>query len=101
MPLTGDTERCWWRWLVLVASQRQARATSTSRRFFLAPEFDSSTASPPRQRSLATDGDPGRRRYTPALPSTQGVVGPPTLSRLAVSFSSVRRSHASTSPKSA
>src|SRR5439155_5581625 len=30
------------------------KSTSTSRRFFLAPEFDSSTASPARQSSLAT-----------------------------------------------
>src|SRR6267378_6875334 len=57
----------------------------------------SSTLRPPRQhasRPRQPDGDPGRRRYTPALSSTQGVVGPHTLSRPAVSFSSVRRSHA-------
>jgi hypothetical protein len=32
----------------------QPKSTSTSRRFFSAPEFDSSTASPARQSSLAT-----------------------------------------------
>src|SRR6058998_3353244 len=57
----------------------------------------SSPLRPPRRhasRPWQPDGDPGRRRYPPALPSTQGVVGPHTLSRPAVSFSSVRRSHA-------
>ena len=55
------------------------------------------TLRPPRRhasRPWQPDGDPGRRRYTPALPGTQGVVGPHTFSRPAVSFSSVRRSHA-------
>src|SRR5438034_5205281 len=36
---------------------------------------------PPRRhasRPWQPEGDPGRRRYTPALPSTQGVVGPHT-----------------------
>ena len=37
-----------------------------------------SLTSPARQPSLATDGDPGRRRYTPALPGKQGVVLPHT-----------------------
>ncbi len=51
--------------------------------------FRSSTLRPPRRhasRPWQPDGDPGRRRYTPALPSTQGVVQPHTLSRPAVSF---------------
>jgi hypothetical protein len=42
----------------------------------------SSTLRPPRRhtgRPWQSDGDPGRRRYTPALPGTQGVVGPHTL----------------------
>ena len=41
----------------------------------------SSTLRPPRRhasRPWQPDGDPGRRRYTPALPSTQGVVLPHT-----------------------
>ena len=40
-----------------------------------------STLRPPRRhasRPWQPDGDPGRRRYTPALPSTQGVVLPHT-----------------------
>ena len=49
------------------------KSTSTSRRFFLAPEFDSLTTSPGRQPPWQPDCDPGRRRYTPALPGAQGV----------------------------
>src|SRR5438094_10349044 len=43
------------------------------------PWLGSSTLRPPRRhasRPWQPDGDPGRRRYTPALPSTQDVVGP-------------------------
>src|SRR5213593_1997586 len=57
----------------------------------------SSTLRPPRRhasRPWQPEGDPRRQRYTPALLSTQGVVGPHTLSRPAVSFISVRSSHA-------
>jgi dihydrofolate reductase len=42
---------------------------------------DIATLRPPRRhasRPWQPDGDPGRRRYTPALPSTQGVVLPHT-----------------------